>query len=466
MQSKMKNEKSGFGSKLGFILAAAGSAVGLGNIWRFPYLAAEYGGGIFLLVYLVLAVTFGFTLMVTEIAIGRRTGKSVINAYSSVNKKFAPLGWLAGAVPVIILPYYCVIGGWVLKYFTSYAAGVFTSDTNSSEFFTDFIGHFSSPMIFFVIYVILTAVIVMLGVKKGIEMVSKIMMPVLLLLIIGIGIYTLTLDGAWEGFTDYYLYPDFSKFSIKTVVAAMGQLFYSMSLAMGIMITYGSYMRKEDNIEGSVRHIEIFDTAVAFLAGMIVVPAVFAFSSQAPEVLSGEMTAEASLEANLKSGPGLMFMTLPNVFGSVTGGRILGIVFFLLVALAALTSSISLMETVVAMISEKFKVKRIASCLIVIGITLALGTLSVLGYSLWSTVKLFGMQLLDFFDFTSNNIMMPLVALFTCILVGFVVKTKYIEDEVELNAKFKSKQLYRVMVKYICPICMIAILVTPFIVTL
>ena len=323
MSNQINGVKSGFGSRLGFILAAAGSAVGLGNIWRFPYLAAKYGGGMFLLIYLILAVTFGFALMITEIAIGRKTGKSVIGAYSAINKRFAPLGWLAAAIPVVILPYYCVIGGWVLKYLTEFATGGGKSTADSGDYFSAFISSPAAPMVFFAIFIVLTAAVVMLGVEKGIEKVSKILMPVLMLLIIGIGVYTLTLPGAIDGLI-YYVKPDLSEFSIKTVIAAMGQLFYSMSLAMGIMITYGSYMRKEDNIEKSVRQIEIFDTLVAFLAGLIIVPAVFVFSG-------GDRSA-------LNAGPKLMFVTLPNVFDSMSGGQIVGTVFFVLVALAALTS--------------------------------------------------------------------------------------------------------------------------------
>ena len=450
--SKHENKKrSSFSGKLGFVLSAAGASVGLGNIWRFPYLAAKYGGGMFLLVYLILAVTFGFALMITEIAIGRKTGKSVIGAYSDMNRHFAPLGWLAAAIPVVILPYYCVIGGWVLKYLTEFAVGAGKTTAGNGDYFSEFISSPIAPMVFFVIFIALTAVVVMLGVEKGIEKVSKILMPVLLLLIVGIGIYTLTLPGAIDGLI-YYVKPDLSEFSIKTVIAAMGQLFYSMSLAMGIMITYGSYMRKKDNIEKSVRQIEIFDTLVAFLAGLIIVPAVFVFSG-------GDRSA-------LNAGPKLMFVTLPNVFDSMTGGQIVGAVFFVLVALAALTSSISLMETVVSIICERFKLKRVTSCLMVIVFSFLLGMVSIFGYSIWSDFTLFKMQMLDFFDYISNNIMMPVVALMTCVLVGFVVKSKYIEDEIELNAKFKSKTLYRVMIKYICPICMVIILLSSLFISL
>ena len=451
MQTKTQNEKAGFGSKLGFILAAAGSAVGLGNIWRFPYLAAKYGGGMFLLVYLIFAVTFGFALMTTEIAIGRRTGKSVIQAYSDMNRHFKPLGWLAGAIPVIILPYYCVIGGWVLRYLTTFVSGAGKSAAGDGSYFTNFISHAGTPMLFFGIFIALTAVVVMLGVQKGIEKVSKFMMPLLLVLIVGISIYTLTLPGAIDGLI-YYIKPDLSEFSIKTVIAAVGQLFYSMSLAMGIMITYGSYMRKEDSIESSVRQIEVFDTAVAFLAGLIIVPAVFVFSG-------GDKSA-------LNAGPSLMFITLPNVFHDMVGGQIVGIVFFLLVALAAMTSSISLMETVVSIVEERFHWKRTPSCLIVTGVSFLIGLLSVFGYSIWSDFTIFHMQMLDFFDYISNNIMMPIVALMTCILVGFVVKTTYVENEIEKNERFRSKGLYRIMIKFICPICMLLILFSSLFLTL
>lgn len=435
---------SSFTNKIGFVLAAAGSAVGLGNIWRFPYLAAKYGGGIFLLVYLILAVTFGFSLMITEIAIGRKTGKSVIGAYSAINKKFAPLGWLASAVPAIIFPYYCVIGGWVMKYITVYATGLSTdAAANNGAFFGQFIGKTAQPMVFFCLFLVITAVIVMLGVEKGIEKVSKIMMPVLVIISLFIAIYSITIPGALDGFI-YYIKPNFEDFGLETVVAAMGQLFYSMSLAMGIMITYGSYMRKEDNLESSVRQIEIFDTAIAFLSGMMIVPAVYAFAGGNPEAIN--------------AGPGLMFETLPQVFESMKGGTIIGLVFFLLVFLAALTSSISLMETIVSVVMEKFRIKRIPACIAVIFFAFAIGTLSVLGFSVWKDVKPFGKSdILTFFDFLSNNIMMPIVALITCILIGYVVKTKFIEDEVEINSAFKSKKMFQIMIKFVAPVFMVII---------
>lgn len=447
LKDKSRTHSGGFSSKLGFVLAAAGSAVGLGNIWRFPYLAAKYGGGIFLVVYIVIALTFGFTLAITEYSIGRKTGKSVLNAYSSINKKFGFLGIIGAVIPAIIVPYYCVIGGWVMKYLTVFVTDG-TADAATDGFFGSFIGNAGGPVPYFVVFTVLTALVVMLGVQNGIEKISKIMMPVLIVLTIIISIYSLTLPGALDGLK-FYLMPDFENFSMKTVVAAMGQLFYSMSLAMGISITYGSYMRKDDNIESSVHQVEIFDTGIAFLSGLMIIPAVFVFSG-------GD-------ESKLNQGPGLMFITLPKVFDSMPFGNIMGIVFFLLVTLAALTSAISLMEAIVRVAMEQFRIKRVPACLCVIALIVVLGMVSILGYSSWSEVSLFGMQMLDFFDYISNNILMPLLALLTCILIGYVAKTKYIEEEVELNSRFRAKHLYRIMIKFVCPVCLIAIFISSII---
>lgn len=438
-------KRSSFTGKIGFVLAAAGSAVGLGNIWRFPYLAAKYGGGMFLLVYIILSVTFGFSLMVAEIAIGRKTQLSPIGAYSSLDKRFSIIGILASAVPALILPYYSVIGGWVMKYtvgFVTSGAGQMSSDS----YFGSFISKPVEPLLWFALFIGITALIVLLGVQKGIEQVSKVMMPVLVVLMVFIVIYTLcTVDGAMEGVL-YYITPDFSHFSIMTVVAAMGQLFYSMSLAMGIMITFGSYMKRDISIENSTHQIEIFDMGIAFLAGLMIVPACYAFSGGDP--------------AALGQGPGLMFGVLPKVFDNMPGGSVIGVVFFLMVLLAALTSSISLMETVVSTIRDKWDIDRRLTCVIVLVASLLLGIPSCLGYSVWDGVKILGMQFLDLFDFVTNSVMMPIVALLTSILVGFFLKPKSIIEEVELSGKFKSKILFSVVIRYVAPVCILVILVS------
>ena len=440
----MTAKRSSFTGKIGFVLAAAGSAVGLGNIWRFPYLAAKYGGGIFLLVYIILSITFGFSLMVAEIAIGRKTQQSAIGAFSSLNKRFSFIGLLGSIVPMIILPYYAVIGGWVMKYMIGSVTGKTVAMANDS-FFSNYIGSTTEPLVWFLVFLAITAVIVLLGVEKGIEKVSKVMMPVLVALILFIAIYTLcTVDGAIDGLI-YYVKPDFSKFSIMTVVSAMGQLFYSMSLAMGIMITYGSYMKKEVSIESSVEQIELFDTGVAFLAGLMIIPAVFAFSGGDP--------------AALGAGPGLMFITLPKVFNTMAGGAVVGTIFFLMVFLAALTSAISLMETIVSIFHDKFKMDRKLCCFIVIGICLLLGVPSSLGYSAWSSFTIMGMQILDFFDFISNNIIMPVVALCTCIFVGFILNPKTVIEEVELEgSRFRLKNVFSVVIRFVAPVCILVIL--------
>lgn len=437
-------EKTSFTSKLGFVLAAAGSAVGLGNLWRFPYLAAKYGGGTFLFIYLILAISFGFTLMLTEITIGRKTGMSAVNAYHALDKRFTFVGYLSALVPIIIFPYYCVIGGWVVKYLTVYLSGMVEPAAGDS-YFTNFISGTSQPLLFLLIFIALTSIIVAMGVEKGVEKFSKILMPFLVILSIGIAIYVMTIPGAMDGVI-YYLKPDFSKISLNAVLAALGQLFYSMSLAMGIMITYGSYMKKEDDLESSVTQIEIFDTGIAFISGLIIIPAVFAFSG-------GDVSA-------LNSGAGLMFITLPKVFANMKMGGILGGAFFFLVFFAALTSSISLMETIVSIIKEKTGFSRITVCILVFVISLIMAIPSSLGYGLLSGIQLLGLSILDFFDFISNSLLMPIVALFTCFVVGHIVGPKLVIDEVESSGFFKRKKLYIIIIKYIAPLFLLAILIS------
>lgn len=439
-----KKKRSSFSGGIGFVLAAAGSAVGLGNLWRFPYLAAQYGGGIFILVYIILALTFGFALMSTEIAIGRKTKQSPGLAYKILHRKFGFLGYLAALVPIIILPYYCVIGGWVVKYMVTFIRGQGLSAAEDT-FFPTFIGGTGSPLIYYAIFLGLTAIIILLGVNKGIEKISKFLMPLLLLLSVVISIYVFTLPNAAEGIK-YYLLPDFSKFSVMTVCAAMGQMFFSMSLAMGIMITYGSYSRDDVNLTKSVNQIEIFDTIVALLAGFMVVPAVYIFSGEA---------------GTKSSGAGLMFVTLPKVFEQMKGGEFIGALFFVLVFLAALTSSISVMEAIVSSFMDRFKLSRKKSAVICIIICVVMGIPSSLGNGIWSHIKLLGMDFLTFFDYLSNSLLMPLVALFTTILIGWIVGPDIVTDEITKNGeKMRRKKLYQIMVRYVAPILLVVILIS------
>lgn len=328
--NKQNSSRANFSGKLGYVLATAGSAVGLGNIWRFPYLAAKYGGGIFILAYVILAVTFGYTMMISETTLGRMTRQSASGAYRqfSNSRGFRLGGLLNAVVPMIIVAYYCVIGGWVLRYLIAYVAEG-TAAVAENGYFSNFITSPSGSEVCFLLFAGMTALLIIMGVESGIERGTKVMMPILVVLALVIAVYSMTRPGAMAG-VKYIFIPDFSHFTWMAVVAAMEQMFYSLSIAMGILFTYGSYMKQDVDIEKSTYQVQIFDTGIALLAALMVIPAVFAFSGGDPE--------------QLKAGPSLIFITLPKVFDSMGAGRPLGALFFLLVLFAALTSSISLME--------------------------------------------------------------------------------------------------------------------------
>ena len=434
-----KKKRSKFSSKLGFVLSAAGSAVGLGNIWRFPYLAARYGGGIFLLIYLVLVLTFGYTMIIAESAIGRMTRKSPVGAYAHFGKDwmFRLGGWINAVIPILIVPYYSVIGGWVLKYLFAYVRGEETA-VATGEYFTGFIGNGMQTEFWFIVFTLLVMLIIYMGVENGIEKVSTFMMPVLVVLALVLSIYAITRPGALAGVA-YFLIPNVKNFSWMTVVSAMGQMFYSLSIAMGILVTFGSYMKSDHSIEESTGNVEIFDTAIAILAGLMIIPAVFAFSGGDPEVL--------------KAGPSLMFITMPKIFVSMGFGRIVGFLFFLLVFFAALTSAIALAESAVSTFQDELKWNRKLSTFVLALIMVSLGTLSALGYGPLSGINLIkGMPFLDFFDFLTNSVMMPIAAMATCLLVVRVITVKGIAHGVEKNgAPFKRKAIFNFMIKYLCP---------------
>ena len=441
------NKRSTFSGKLGFVLSAAGASVGLGNIWRFPYLAAKYGGGIFLLIYIILALTFGYTMIMAETTLGRMTRKSPVGAYASFGKsKWLSFGgWINAIIPVLIVPYYSVIGGWVIKYLFSYVIGQ-GSELAADGYFSAFISDGVSTEICFVIFALLTVGIIYAGVRNGVERVSKFMMPILVVLSVIIAVYSVTRPGALEG-VKYFLIPNVENFSWMTVVTAMGQMFYSLSIAMGILITFGSYMKKDISIEGSTRNVEIFDTAIAIMAGLMIIPAVFAFSGGDAE--------------SLQAGPALMFITIPKVFASMGFGNFVGILFFLLVLCAALTSSIALTESAVSTFQDELGWSRKKAALIVGVIMIALGTLSCLGYGPLAGVKILKMQFLNFFDFLTNSVMMPIAAIATCLLISKVVGTKKIEEEVLLeNGTFRRKRIFNFMIRYLCPIFAAIILIS------
>ena len=444
----METKKRGsFTGKIGYVLAAAGASVGLGNIWRFPYLAAKYGGGIFLLVYIILAVTFGYTMIIAETAIGRASGGSPVGAFRHFAKTPAARfgGWINAVIPLLIVPYYSVIGGWVCRYLFSFCTedmGVITGD----EYFTSFLANGVSEEIWFCVFAAMTLLVIGMGVENGIERVSRFMMPILVVLAAVISVYVVTRPGALAG-VRYFLVPDLKHFSWMTVVSAMGQMFYSLSIAMGILITFGSYMKKDVEIEPSTVQVEVFDTGIAILAGMMIIPAVFAFSGGDPQALN--------------KGPSLMFITMPKIFASMTGGRIIGILFFMLVLFAALTSSIALTESVVATFSDEFKWSRAKSVAVTAAVMLVLGTLSGLGYGPLAAFSVIGMQFLDFFDFLTNSLMMPVAAVMICILVNRHMGCDRVEEEVTYGgAPFARRKVFQVMIRYICPLFALTILVS------
>ena len=413
-----QHKRSAFSGKLGFVLSAAGASVGLGNIWRFPYLAAKYGGGIFLLVYILLAVTFGYTMIIAETALGRMTRKSPVGAYSHFGKGkgLAFGGWINAVIPILIVPYYSVIGGWVIHYLAQYLTG-HGSALASDGYFSGFISNGLLAEIAFLLFTFITLGIIFAGVRNGVERVSKVMMPVLVVLSVVIAVYSVTRPGALAG-VKYFLVPNPANFSWMTVVSAMGQMFYSLSIAMGILVTFGSYMKKNVSIEQSTENVEIFDTAIA-----------------------------------MQAGPALMFITIPKVFASMGMGTAVGVLFFVLVLFAALTSSIALTESAVSTFEDELGWDRTRSTILIGCIMITLGSLSALGYGPLASVTVFGMQFLDFFDFLTNSVMMPIAAIATCLLVSRIVGVEKIEEEVTREGQpFRRKPVFNFMLRYLCPI--------------
>lgn len=454
----MEKKLSHFSGQIGFVLAAAGSAVGVGNLWRFPYLAAKDGGGLFLIVYLVLVLTFGFTLLTSDIAIGRRTKESAIGAYSKMQERWKFLGILTFLVPVLIMTYYAVIGGWITRYAVVYLSGQAEAAARDG-YFTSFITSPVSPVIFALLFMGVTALIVYNGVESGIERVSKCMMPVLLVLVVIIAGYSLTLhhvdaDGqvrtGMEGFL-YYIRPDLEGITLRRflqiLLDAMSQMFFSLSVSMGIMITYGSYVKPEVDLNRAVNQIEIFDTGVALLAGAMIIPAVYVFSGT----------------EGMSAGPSLMFISLPKVFAAMgKAGVFMGILFFVAAIFATLTSCISVLESITANCMEIFHTERKKTVLVLAVIYLAASAVIALGYSVFyfeiTLPNGSGAQLLDVMDYISNSVMMPFIALLSAILIAWIKTPDYVIGEMERNGEtFGRKAIYRVMIRYIAPLMMLVL---------
>ena len=442
MADSSKSDSRGlFSGNFGFVIAAAASAVGLGNIWRFPYLAAKYGGGIFLLIYLILMLTFGYALIMAETSLGRKTRLSPVGAYRAFakfrhNPFLAAGGWLNAIVPMLIFPYYCLIGGWIAKFLFEYATGQ-SQKLTGNGYFGGFISSTWEPLVWHAVFLVCTLIIILKGVEKGVEKASRIMMPMLLILAAIVAVYSMTLPGAGAGIR-YYLVPDFSRLSIMTFVVACGQLFFSLSIGMGILITYGSYMKKEVDVEKATYRIEIMDTVVAVLAGLMIIPAVFAFSG-------GQADA-------LNAGPGLMFVTIPKVFESMGLGSIVGVMFFLMVFFAALTSNISIMETCVSTLVDELGWSRTKSTLFMTFEAIALGVPCSLGFGIWDCISVAGMSILDLFDFTAGTVLCPLSAFLTCLLIGRVIGIDKIVEEIKISSALRHENIFRICISWLAPV--------------
>ena len=439
------NNRDSFASKIGVITAAAGSAVGLGNIWRFPYVAGENGGGAFLIIYLFFIVAIGIPVMLSEFTIGRSAQR---NAFGSF-KKLAPrtpwylIGLMGVLTAFIILAFYSTVAGWTLEYIANSVTNKFAGkapDQLHNMFDTFKAGTFK-PLLWQVIFMAITASIVLAGVKKGIEKYTRILMPLLLVLIIAMSIRAITLPGAEEGLK-FLFKPDFSKINMDIILSALGQAFFSLSIGMGTLITYGSYIRKKENLANAAVNVSLTDTIIAILAGLAIFPAVFAFNIEP------------------SAGPGLVFITLPGIFEQMAGGYFFSMLFFILLAIAALTSSISVLEVVVAYLHEELNVSRKkATAIATLSIT-ALGVLATLSWGAISEFQPFGFNLFGLLDFTASSILLPVGGLFIVLFVGWYLNRKSIKDEITNNGWVKAPlfNIFMIIVRYIAPVVITLIL--------
>ncbi|MBF8984149.1 sodium-dependent transporter [Lutibacter sp. B2] len=438
METKQKTtEREQWGSKTGFLLAAAGSAVGLGNLWKFPYMAGKNGGGVFVFVYIAILVTIGFTLMAGELTLGRYTQLNALGAYRKISKKLTWVGAMGVLTAFLILSYYSVIGGWVINYIIKSVTGAISiSDTETlGNMFGTMISNPIQPILYHAVFMIITLVIVFGGIGDGIEKASKIMMPALFIMIIALAIRSVTLPGASAGL-EFFLKPDFSKLSIGLVLDALGQVFFSLSLGMGIIITYGSYLPKNENIPQSAVFIPVVDTAVALLAGFAILPAVFALGFEP------------------SAGPGLMFVTLPAVFAKMPFGSLFALLFFVLVLLAALTSSISLLEVCVSYVVDEWKWSRKKTTMVLALAIFLIGVPTSLSFGPWADIKIFGKNFFDLYDFITSNVFLPLGGLMSCITIGWVWGTDNAIKEATSNGKvkFALAKVWCFLIKWVAPV--------------
>lgn len=440
-----KENREQFKTSFGFIMAVAGSAVGLGNIWRFPYITGVYGGGAFVLIYLLSTLVIGATISLTEMAIGRNGGSDVVMAYGKYNKKFRIPGYFSMIGVTVLLSFYNIIGGWSIYYFIQTISGklIALGGDHVNATFSNFVGNSPIVFIFTLLFLGVNVFIIMKGITGGIEKVSSIVMPSLFVLLIVLVIRSITLPGAMEGIK-WYLKPDFSKITSSTVVAAVGQAFFTLSLGSGAMATYASYLSKDESLPRSTASILIADTLVALLAGLAIIPAVFAFG-----VSPGE-------------GPGLVFVTLPSVFGQMPFGTFFAAIFFIFFFFAALTSSISMLEVSVTYLIENTKIKRKMATIIMGTLVMILGIPPLMSFGNWGHIKMFGLNFFDLYDYFVSNITMPLVGLAGALVITWVWDKKLAKDELTSNGKYKFRlfNIWYNLTKYIVPILLVIIFLT------
>ena len=443
-------KRDSFGSRFGALVAMAGSAVGLGNLWRFPYLVGENGGAAFIIIYILLSFVICLPIFISEFVIGRRSQKNAFAAFRDLSDGSAWrwVGLFTIIVPLVVLSYYSVIGGWSVEYLMKSVSFSFTGEASQSVFhsmFTDFVSSTWAPLIAHTAFLLVTTLIVIVGIKDGIEKFSKVMMPLLFFIVVAIAIYSMTLPGASAGL-DYLFNPDFSKITGKALAAALGQAFFSLSLGFGTIMTYASYVSKKENIMFQSAATAVSDLMFALIAGMAIMPAVFAFG------------------LNPQSGPGLVFETLPFVFGQMPAGGVVAILFFLALLVAALTSSISMLEVAVAYLVEEKKFSRLWACVVLFAVCWVVGAVCSLSFGPLSDIKIDGGNIFDFFDNLSSNILMTLGSLLTVLFVGWRLKKTDVYDEFTNGGTLsRNAKLFGVLwflIRYVCPLAIAAIFIS------
>ena len=442
--------RDSFGSRFGALVAMAGSAVGLGNLWRFPYLVGENGGAAFIIIYILLSFVICLPIFISEFVIGRRSQKNAFAAFRDLSggSAWRWVGLFTIIVPLVVLSYYSVIGGWSVEYLLKSLTFSFTGEASQSVFhsmFTDFVSSTWAPLIAHTAFLLVTTLIVIVGIKDGIEKFSKVMMPLLFFMVVAIAIYSMTLPGASAGL-DYLFNPDFSTITGTAIAAALGPAFFSLSLGFGTIMTYASYVSKKENIMFQSAATAVSDLMFALIAGMAIMPAVFAFG------------------LNPQSGPGLVFETLPFVFGQMPAGGVVAILFFLALLVAALTSSISMLEVAVAYLVEEKKFSRLWACVVLFAVCWVVGAICSLSFGPLSDIKIDGGNIFDFFDNLSSNILMTLGSLLTVLFVGWRLKKTDVYDEFTNGGTLsRNARIFGVLwflIRYVCPLAIAAIFIS------